>query len=292
MPLTSCLVPARNEPYLLQTVADLFSKASGDIEVIVVLENYWPPDYAAFADRYPGKLHTIHHGQALGMRASINEAAALAKGDYLLKTDAHCLFTKGFDLQLMADIRAQEVMVPRRKRLDPDKWEVISDGRRPVDYEYLTYPNERGEMKGHEWRERAVERKDIELDETMLSQGSCWFMAKSYFYDLELMDEQSYGTFWKEMLEVGLKCWLSGGRVVTNKRTWYAHWHKKTRGYSLPDEENLKAIEFSRKWLTDSTGWKKQTRTFASFIEQFNPPGWENWKEGTNVGELQTAAAL
>ena len=38
----SVVIPARNEQYLQKTVDDVFAKSRGDIEVIVVLENYWP----------------------------------------------------------------------------------------------------------------------------------------------------------------------------------------------------------------------------------------------------------
>ena len=38
----SVIVPARNELFLNKTVDDLFAKAHGDVEVIAVLDGYWP----------------------------------------------------------------------------------------------------------------------------------------------------------------------------------------------------------------------------------------------------------
>lgn len=282
MSKVSVIVPARNEPYLARTVVDLFEKARGEIQVIVCLEGYWPDNWASIADRYPGQIITIHHGQPHGMRASINQAAAIADGDFLMKTDAHCMFAEGFDTALTNDCNNRTVMVPRRYRLDPEGWAIIRDGRPPVDYEYLSPPDGNGGgLKGKVWEQRARDRADVLIDETWLAQGSCWFMAKSYFHDLDLMDEANYGMFWKEMLEISCKAYLSGGRVVTNKRTWYAHWHKDRRGYLMPTEEQIKAHEFSKKWLDNSTGWEKQTLPFSTLIERFQPPGWENWKRTT-----------
>lgn len=276
MPKTAIIIPARNEPYLVKTVDDVFAKARGEISVIAVLEGYYPDGWKETADKYPGRLVSIHHGQPHGMRSSINQAANIAIDcDYLLKTDAHCAFSKGFDVRLQQDCPSRTVMVPRRYRLDPEKWEIIKDGRAPVDYEYLTPPDSNGGgLKGTVWQERAKERKDVLIDDLWLFQGSCWFMPRSYFFELDLMDEENYGTFWKEALEISNKAWLSGGQVKVNKNVWYGHWHKPSRGYTMLSEDQIKAHEFSKKWLNDLTGWKKQTRPFKSLIQQFQPPGW------------------
>lgn len=277
MPRTGIIIPARNEVYLTKTVADVFGKARGEIRVYVVLEGYYPPEWDKTTDKYPGRLVTIHHGQPHGMRSSINQAANIAYDcDYLLKCDAHVMFSKGFDVALQKDCPSNAIMVPRRYRLDPEAWAVIKDGRLPVDYEYLTPPdNNGGGLKGRVWEQRAQERKDVLLDDLWLFQGSCWFMPRSYFYELDLMDEENYGTFWKEALEISLKAWLSGGRVLVNKNVWFAHLHKDKRGYSMPSEEQIKAHEFSKKWLTNEVGWKKQTRPFNWLLSHFDPPGWE-----------------
>lgn len=210
------------------------------------------------------------------MRSSINQAAAIAIDcDYLLKTDAHCMFSEGFDEILKRDCPSKTVMVPRRYRLEPESWSILRDGRPPVDYEYIAYPNGGdGGMKGRNWEGRTLDRIDVMIDDLMCAQGSCWFMPRSYFYELDLMDEENYGSFWKEMLEVSLKAWLSGGQMLVNKHCGYAHWHKPSRGYSMNDADLKKAVEYSNKWLTNSTGWKKQTKPISTLIQKFNPPGW------------------
>lgn len=241
-----------------------------------MLEGYYPDGWKETSEMYPARLITVAHGQPWGMRACINQAAAIAYDcDYLLKCDAHVMFAPGFDLELQKHCPSRTIVVPRRLRLDAEKWEVIQDGRPPVDYEYLTPPDSNGGgLKGKAWYDRGRERADVPVDDLWLFQGSCWMMPRSYFYELDLMDEENYGTFWKEALELSCKAWLSGGSVRVVKSTWYAHLHKASRGYSMLSEDQIKAHEFSRKWLTDQTGWPKQTRPFKSLIQQFNPPGW------------------
>jgi len=265
----SVIVPARNELFLQKTVTDLLTKAEGDIEVIVILDGYWPTPQLIEDTR----LKIIHRGKPLGMRAAINAGAVIAKGKFLMKTDAHCMFANGFDTVLAADCSDNWVVVPRRYALDPEKWELVDNPKYPIDYMYLSQ-----DLHGVVWNEK---NKDPELkkkliDETMSNQGSVWFMTHDYFNELELMDEKTYGTFWNEFQEIGLKCWLSGGRVVVNKNTWYAHWHKSSdygRGYSLSRDDQPKALAAVDKWK--NKGWHKQTLPLSWLVKRFWPvPTW------------------
>ena len=102
------------------------------------------------------------------MRAGINASADIAQGEYLMKIDEHCMVDKGFDKKLMADCEDDWVVIPRRHRLEPETWELIKDGRPPVDYMYLACPFVRPEdlewgLHGAIWKERTVQNKDIFL---------------------------------------------------------------------------------------------------------------------------------
>lgn len=244
--MISIVIPARNEKYLNRTVEDLLEKAQGEIEIIMVLDGYWE---APIDDP---RVKVIHRGNVRGMRAGINAGVAIAKGKYILKTDAHCMFAHGFDIELQKSCEDDTVIVPRRYRLDPEKWEIINDGRPPIDRMLLS-----PDLHGKDWQ--AGNHHDQPIEETPSSQGSCWFMKRSYFYKLELMDEKTYGTFWSEFQEIGLKCWLSGGRVLVNKKTWYAHWHKTGgRGYNLDEKNELKEFK-----------WHKQIYPIEWLFEKF-----------------------
>lgn len=277
--MLSICIPSRNEPYLQKTILDILQKATSQIEIIVVLDGYWPPDNEIVEDP---RVHYIHFNQAKGMRNAINSAVSLSKGEYILKTDAHCLFAKGFDTQLVKDCHDDWVVVPRRYRLDPEKWLVTGLDRPAIDYMYLAHPDDPSvwggrSLQGKEWREKnldtALEKQKI--DDLMTFQGSVWMMKRSYYDFLELMDEEHYGQFAKEAQEIGLKAWLSGGKVIVDKNTSYAHWHKTDgRGYSLSNKEFQKGSDYTARWVTEKI-WHKQTRDFNWLIEKFSPPGWE-----------------
>jgi glycosyltransferase involved in cell wall biosynthesis len=264
----SVLVPSRNEVYLPQTVSGLLAKAHGDIQVIVIQDGYWhqPP----LPD--DPRVTILHRGTALGLRPAVNAAVQMATGEYLLKVDAHVLMDDGYDEKLKADYHEHNwVLVPRRYALDPERWVIdTSNPKYPIDAHYLSV-----DLHGQEWRARREARKDIELDDEMSSQGSAYFMSRKCWDWLGPLDAASYGPFYREMNELGLKVWLSGGAMKVTKRTWYAHLHKKERGYSTNGLERDKADHFCRWfWLTDQP-FKTRTRSLRWLVEHFAPvPTW------------------
>lgn len=289
----SIIVPARHELYLQQTIDDLFAKAAGDIEIIVVLDNYWPVPIIA---DHPG-LTIVHWGGRRGMRAAINAGAEIGKGEYLLKVDAHIIFSQGYDVELQKDCDSDWVVIPRRYSLVAEEWRVRED-KPPIDYEYLGYPydengNELGVHARYYWGERTRARKDYLIDEDMAFQGSCYFLHMDYFRKLIYpMDDVNYGMFIGEPAEVGFKTWLSGGKNMVNKKVWYAHLHKG-EGYRKLHQERM-GFPYTRvgmselirgnKFSTDfwwNNKWEQRTHDIEWLIERFWPlPGWpENWRE-------------
>jgi len=263
--LLSVVIPSRNEVYLKNTINDLLNKSLQDIEIIAVLDGYWPSKEDLVEDP---QVHYIHFTDPRGMRNAINTAVSLSSGEYILKTDAHCMFSEDYDVALLNNCDDTTVMVPRRYALDPVNWRIKENPKYPVDYMYLD-KNFTGQVWHEKNKDKSLSTKMI--DDLMSSQGSCWFMKRSYYDYLELMDEDSYGTFAKEFQEIGLKAWLSGGRVVVNKYCWYAHFHKtESRGYSLSSKESQKAEEYVKKWR--DKGWSKQVKPLSWLFDKFSPP--------------------
>jgi len=297
LPDVSVIIPSRVEQYLQQTIDDVLVKAKESIEVIVILDGYWPI-IPLKSDPRVIVLHrgTVHNSR--GMRASINDGVAVSKGKYIMKTDEHCMFDEGFDLKLKADCEDNWVVIPRRYRLDAENWKLIEDGRPPIDYMFLDYPYKtKGDvtdgLHGNEWRQMHYDRKDILIDDTMSWQGSCWFMPRTWWNFLEPLDDELYGSFTHESQEIGNKTWQGGGRLVVNKKTWYAHFHKgrKGKGYGFSTEQykifskdkekgRLACIDY---WLNDK--WPKRIHDFDWLIKKFWPlPNWpENWKEQIKI---------
>jgi len=129
------------------------------------------------------------------------------------------------------------------------------------------------------------------IDENLSFQGSGWFMKKEYFNFLELMDQEGYGKFWNEAQEIGLKAWLSGGRVLVNKSTWYAHLHKGKkygRGYRMEEGWLQQGRKKTNEWLIFGKAWHKQTLPLEWLIEKFKPvPTWHDPKTGKMLFDLE-----
>jgi glycosyltransferase involved in cell wall biosynthesis len=280
MDKVSILIPTRNERFLAQTVNDVFNKARGEIEVVVYLDGYKPDP--PLKER-PGLVQLF--GPAVGMRGGINAAAAAATGEFLCKSDGHNMFAEGFDEVLKKDCEDDWVVVPRRKSLDAEKWDILQNGKSPVDYHFLSYPLAKPEeigMHGTVWKDRARARMDTMIDDEMSSQGSCWFMKKTYFDRFNGLPHEGYGDFVQEFQQIGNRTWLSGGRVVINKNTWYAHLHKgKTygRGYSISQRAMIRGGLWSADyWLNNR--WPDRKYDLEWLIDKFSPvptwpTGWE-----------------
>lgn len=287
----SVIIPSRNERFAVRTAQDILEKATGDIECILVVDG--PSEHPIPAEMFSdNRFKVIHFETPIGMRASINIGAIHATGDLIAKSDGHNMFAPGFDKELIRSCGDNVVMVPRRYSLDAEKWEI--DHSRPFrDYHYLCYPDPNkkhdGGMHGVEWLERTKERLDIqyELDYTPCFQGSFWCMSREHWDKIGgLKEGQIYGkSGWaQEPTEICLKTWLSGGRIIINKRTWYAHLHKgKTygRGYDLDDKGVIEGHNWSaRHWVNNEEPGMKYK--FEWLIDEKFPgmPGWSSdWKE-------------
>jgi len=283
--LVSVIIPVRRERWLQQTIDDLLAHAEGEVEIIVVM------DGVEQEVQDNPKVRTVLHGtpgNAKGMREGINVGMSLARGEWVMKADGHTMWDQGWDLKLIADCEDNWVVVPRRYRLDVDKWELINDGRPPIDYMFIDYPyfkpfDSTQGLHGAEWRR--PERDSILIDDLMTFQGSAYFMSKKWWETLGDLDTELYGPFTHESQEISNKTWYMGGRCVVNKKTWYAHLHKGKKygtgyGFSRQQWIDFKAnMELGRQacmriWLYGDYDW-------GIIMDKFWPvPHWpENWRE-------------
>jgi glycosyltransferase involved in cell wall biosynthesis len=282
MSKVSIIIPSRNEKYLLKTIQDIYQKATGDFEVLVAFDG---PPYQVLPEK--PNLIPFYFPETIGLKACINALTVMANGKYIYKTDSHCMFGKGFDEILQADMEDNWVVTPRFYVLDAENWRWQDE--RFYDYFYLSCPftDPRGvrfKAGGH-WPERTAERLAILLDETPQIHGSGWFVTKDYLMNylggFPRIDPLGHA---QEPPYLCLKTWLGpwGGKVMVNKKTWYAHLHQQgnKRGYSMSKEqENLSykiAVDF---WLGNK--WDQRIHDFDWFVDKFMPmPTWpDNWKE-------------
>jgi cellulose synthase/poly-beta-1,6-N-acetylglucosamine synthase-like glycosyltransferase len=288
----SFIIPARAErpEYIKNTLTSIYNSCKGEFEVIL---GYDGEPYYDFS--FPN-LKAIKLPNVVGIKSNINILAASATGKYLFKLDAHCSVGEGIDEILKADMQDDWIVMPRFYIIRRETWEWQDD--RHYDYFFLCCPftDPRGfrfKAGGH-WPQRTAEREPYAtpsiaedtsypfIDETPQIHGSGWFMTKDRFFELggfPLIDPMGHA---QEPANLALKNWLMGGKVMVNKKTWYAHLHQETRdkGFRLghSNEERTYNI-IANYWVNDKLPDK--VHNFEWFVEKFMPmPTWpENWRE-------------
>lgn len=112
--------------------------------------------------------------------------------------------------------------------------------------------------------------------ETMSLQGSCFMCSKDMYWRLNLSDEM-LGNWGNQGIEVAAKTWLSGGRVLVNHATWYAHMFRTQGGdFSFPYALNgVQSTKRNVKKILWETGFEGQKYPISWLVEKFWPvPGW------------------
>jgi hypothetical protein len=117
-----------------------------------------------------------------------------------------------------------------------------------------------------------------DLTETMSLQGSFFLMTRDKFFELGVCDEE-FGSWGSMGIEVACKTWLSGGRVLVNNKTHYAHCFR-TRGgdfgfpYPMSGNQTERAKARARD-LFFNNRWPLQKYPLIWLLERFAPvPGW------------------
>ena len=297
----SILIPARNEEFLAKTIEDILESTRANTEIIVVCDGNWPNP--PIKD-YPN-VTLIHHSQSIGQRAATNEAAKLSKAKFIMKCDAHCSFAKGFDVSLMEDCEYDWTIIPQMRNLHVFDWECKNCNHRfyqgpypeqckkckGVDFERVIVWKPRNhtrncfmrfdeELHFQYWREykKRPEAKG-DLVETMSFIGACFLMHKDRYWELDGLDE-NHGSWGQMGTEIACKSWLSGGKLICSKKTWFAHMFRTQKGFSFPypNPGVKKAREYSQ-WLWKGDNWPKAKYPLSWLIEKFDPvPDWSKSK--------------
>jgi len=293
----SILIPARNEMFLAKTIENILQNIEGDTEIIAVLDGYWADPPISQHER----VTLIHNPESIGQRAATNQAAKLSKAKYIMKCDAHCAFDKGFDVKMMAEMQDDWTMAPLMKNLHAFDW-VCPDGHRryqgpsgpcqvcgketsrdilwqakrsPNSISYCFDSSPHFQYFG-EYSKRPEGQGDI--TETMSLQGSCWMLTRDKYWELGVCDE-GFGSWGSQGIEVAIKTWLSGGKVMVNHKTWYSHMFRTQGGdfsfpYPISGSDQEKAKRYARD-LFFNNNWPKQVLPLSWLVEKFWPvKGW------------------
>lgn len=306
----SILIPARNEQFLNNTIDDILQHREADTEIIVVLDGSWPETGKELVQHE--RLNVIYVHQAIGQRACTNLAAKLAKGKYVMKLDAHCSFDQGFDRKMIEMYKKtgdNVTMVPIMRNLwacdwkcyhcgkkwyqdakpeicdqcnkgDKIKMKMLWIGKRNPSSTSYAFNSDPRFIYFEDWKHRPQyekDKKELGYTETMSLQGSCFMTTRKNYWDKELCDE-SFGSWGNQGIEVACKTWMSGGRVLVNHTTWYAHLFRTKTDFGFPWPVSGKEQQNTKQRVKDflwSGKYMKQVRSVKWIVEKFWPiPGW------------------
>ena len=301
----SILIPARNEMFLKDTVEDILENKEGNTEIIVGLDESWADPQI---DDHPD-LILVHTGQIYGQRGMTNQLCKLSRAKYVAKCDAHCAFDKGFDVKLMSKMQDNWTVVPVMRNLWAFDWECQKchyktyQGKTPVScpkcdnttdfkrekvwigksnpqsFSYC-FDSEPHFQYFKEYRDRPEYKEQLKtgITDSMSLQGSFFMLTRDKYWELNICDE-SFGSWGSQGLEVAIKTWLSGGRVVCNHDTWYAHMFRTQGGdFSFPYRQKESKIQEAKALAKDiffNNRWERAIHPLSWLVERFSPvPGW------------------
>jgi hypothetical protein len=305
----SVLIPSKNEQWLKNTVEDVLANIEADTEIIIIADGLLPLEPIDAHDR----VRLVYRFPGIGQRAATNEAAKLSDAKYVMKLDAHCRVSKGFDRAMIEDCQPDWTMVPAQYRLHVFDWKCqvcenrTYQGRTPTACAKCQAPGATFERvlvweprfnKGtsETWRfdktlhfqywHQLMKRPEIkaqgQLHDTMSLLGACWFLERERYWKLGGLDEQ-HGSWGNMGTEIACKTWLSGGRLVTTQKAWFAHLFRTAGGdfgfpYEMKSEDQEKARSYSRSvWLNNK--WPGQKYPLEWLIDKFAPvPDWHTDK--------------
>ena len=301
----SLLIPARNEIFLSKTVDNILENIEDDTEIIVGLDGNWaePP---IVDDK---RVTIVYYGQSIGQRCMTNQLCKLSKSKFVMKVDAHCAFDKGFDRKMIEAFKEtgdNVTMVPTMRNLWAFDWVCTKCGERRYqgqsgvctkcggetyrDIKWIGKQSPQSNFYRFDTTLHFQYWKDLEkrpegngdLCEGFSLQGSCFMLTRKNYWDLDI-SEENFGSWGNQGTEVSCKTWLSGNKVIVNKRTWYAHMFRTQGGdfgfpYPLSGRQVDEARKYSRALFMENT-WKKQIYPLSWLIEKFRPiPDWHDNK--------------
>lgn len=293
----SILIPSRNELFVSNTVGDILKNKRGKTEVIVGLDGEWAdPGIKDHPD-----VTIVYVAKSIGQRAMTNRLCRLSKAKYVIKCDAHCAFDEGFDVKMMAEMHDDWTMAPTMRNLHAFDWLCENGHRRyqgpsgpckecgkPTKRDILWFAKPSPQSNSYRFDstlhfqyfkefERRPEGKG-DITPSMSLQGSFFMLTREKYWELDICDEK-HGSWGQQGTEVACKTWLSGGQVMINRKTWYAHMFRTQGGdfgfpYPISGKDVDKARKYSRElWLGQK--WPLAKHDLNWLINKFSPvPDW------------------
>ena len=262
--MISIIIPARQEPYINKTIESLYNNASGEVEVIVILDGEVAP--------VDERAKVIFHPKPLGRRISMNEGAAIARGKYLLHIDAHCSMTPKWDKKLQEVCDDNTLVVSVVCTMDEETWKT----KPGHNYTFVSLDKNLVEH----WWGKYKRLSDCNLtEETMALTGCGWMIQKDYYLALGGCNE-SLGQLCHLGPEWALKVWCNSGKLLLRTDVFCGHifGSKKIQTYNPQSISDVQFRDIMYAKYGDKIEWLR---------EKFNPPKWKGTKEITTVEKVE-----
>jgi len=313
----SILIPSRNEMFLKNTVEDALKNIEADTEIIALLDGKWADPTLEQHERVSVIYVPQAVGQRAGanLACKLSQAKYIMKVDAHCSFDKG--FDRKM-LEAFQKAGDKVMMVPIMRNLWAFDWKCMKCGKKwyqgptptqcqeknfkgtgkPCDsakfirkvlwigkhnpqstsYCFNTEPHFQYFEDYKHRPEYIKDRDETGLTQTLSLQGSCFMCSREMYWDLDVCDE-TLGNWGNQGIEVAVKTWLSGGRVLVNHNTWYAHMFRTQGGdFGFPWPNSGRDTERTKKNVKDllwAGKWPKQVRPLSWLIEKFWPvPGW------------------
>jgi len=317
----SVLIPARNEQFLAKTIEDLLSHSEADIEVIAVLDGKWanpvvPQDPRVNVVYLP---ESIGQRKATDVACKLARGKYVAKVDAHCAFDQG--WDRKM-IEFMEKHGDDVTAVPIMRNLWAFDWKCMKCGKKwyqgptPTECKETNFKGtgKKCESKKftkkimwigkanpqswsycfdatphfqyfNEYKDRPGVRELIEKEgysESMSLQGSFFMCTREKYWELDLGGD--YGSWGNQGIQVACATWLSGGRVLVNHNTWYAHMFRTQGGdFGFPYENSGRKVQKTKDTIKELfwTGkYPGQKLPISWLVEKFapvrhhNPDGW------------------
>ena len=313
----SILIPSRSEMFLARTIEDILANIEADTEVIVVLDGQWAEPPIPYHERVSLIYVPEAIGQraAANLACKLSKAKYIMKVDAHCSFDKG--FDRKM-LEAFKETGDNVTMVPTMRNLWAFDWKCMKCGKKwyqgptptkcaennfkgtgqpcdgkdfkrkimwvgksnPQSNSYC-FDSEPHFQYFNEYTKRPEYKETLEktgLTETMSLQGSCFMCTREKYLELNLCDE-TLGSWGNQGIEVAAKSWLSGGRVLVNHKTWYAHMFRTQGGdFGFPYPQSGNEVARCKQKVKDlffNGQWDKVIHPLSWLLEKFWPvKGW------------------
>jgi len=218
----SVVIPTCNEGEMLHMTVESIINNSGSIpfEVIVVDDGSTDGSCDCYRNVRDSRVRVIE-GEQLGVARARNYGARAAQGDMLVFLDAHCEVSSHW-LDRLA-----QAMYPFDVALVSPTFTKLRE-HSPVGLG-IGWANR--QLENHWYEPLEGRRQPYEIP---LACGACQAFPADVFHAIGMFEE-GFTRWGYEDIEIGLRSWMLGYRVMGEPTTTIAHWFRETRNYNVDE---------------------------------------------------------